>query len=305
MILCSLRVYLNVLTQIWTRDQLLNANYYILDDTKPGANLSYDEYNRPSTAPPQQAYTRFNITRLKGDLLNPLPVLCSVMQDITNSNSNKEIIIKELNKNETKSEIYHKMFEKELKGNKMQIAIYRHDETIYTFGDLYCEYLSQTFGCDIIFLDALCRRNINAKPYYQGNKANGAALVNMIQDFDLIEGFKTNYTMSGFRVGLTSNLSTWLRHKPGDVLIHLYDLLCPNDPLPPGDYTEDMLRDIIIGKSTEGVPDFGDYDSCKDAMELAKCTQNLWYNEIDRFDNSIDESFELDQFDNIEKFLNN
>ena len=40
MILCSKRAFLNVLTQIWTRDLLLNANYYILDQAIGGRHQS-------------------------------------------------------------------------------------------------------------------------------------------------------------------------------------------------------------------------------------------------------------------------
>jgi hypothetical protein len=51
-----------------------------------------------------------------------------------------------------------------------------------------------------------------------------------------------------------SNLTVWLNTFKPDQLMHLYELLFPNDPLQPGNYTTDHIKQIIIGRVSDNLP---------------------------------------------------
>lgn len=297
MILCSKRVFLNVLTQLWTRELLLNANYYILDPTfvSPSRKLvangdKFETFNDSVTQTAFAGASGYHIHYIEGNLLNPSVYETTLLQSDGNATEADvyRMVINELNKDSTRWGIHSSLFEKEPGGNKIQICIYNRDSTIADYGNLICQYLAYNFGCDIVFLDYMCKDNIQGQLFYQGNKENAVRTISYLRDYNLIEDFKQNLTTSSF-TSRSSNIQVWLRHVEWDQLLHLYGLLFPNDPLPPGEYTDEMLKKIIVGKCTEGMPTF----------ERQTAVGNLIYSTTDLFGDILDQydSSDEDEFD--------
>lgn len=302
MIICSKRVFLNVLTQLWNRDTLLNANYFIADQPN---GIGYQArtkmtYNSEGQVVIQNNATRaisgYNIHYLDGNVLDPQQYVTTLLTQ-TGSSSEASVydhVLNEYNKDSTKAEIYNSLFTNKLEGNGIQILIFYHDDTLIDFGNLICEYLSTNFGCDIVFLDPLCRDNVMGKGYYQGNKENGLQLSNYIRNYNLIEDFSKQITIAGGSVALTSNLHTWLHRQDWESMYRLYTLIFPDEPLVPGNYTEEQLRDIIIGKCLEHMPT-NNLGSDSAINKLIWSTSDLWNETLDDYDADDSESL-FEQF---------
>lgn len=299
MILCSKRAFLNVLTQIWTRDLLLNANYYILDQSIGGRQQSklrasddggFEVFNATNTRRALAGASGYHIHYIEGSALNPSVYESTILTDGVETNV-YQAIINELEKDSTKYAIHSSLFEKELEGNKIQICIYFTDSIIIDYGNLMCQYLSKNFGCDIIFLDYLCRSNIRGQAFYPGDKVNALRVIKQVRDYNLLDDFKQNLTTSNLSV--TSNLEVWLRHKEWDELIYLYGLLFPEEPLEPGEYTDEMLKRIIVGKCTRGFS----VDRHTSVGNLIYSTTDLFGDILDQYDTSSENFSEYDDMD--------
>lgn len=294
MILCSKRVFLNVLTQLWTRDLLLNANYFILDQPgKTAERVSFnDENNVQISSGALTATSKYNIKH--STVLNPQVYKTSLISNTqknfrTDEERVYDTVISNLNRDSTKSEVYRELFTNPLKGNNIQVCIYLNDDNVIEFGNIICQYLSYNFGCDIIFLDAMCRRTVYGQGYYPGNKFNGKRLSEYLPDYNLIADFSKN--ISSTKVFSASNLTVWLNYRDWNTLMRLYNLLFPNEPLPPGEYTEEMLRDIIRVKATEGA---ADYDKNSDIGNILFSTTDVFADILQEYDE--DESAFLDKY---------
>lgn len=296
MIICSMRTYLNVLTQLWNRDTLLNANYFIMDNPtkakKEKRRWTYDENNNPveetvtmnySDMPNISGVTRYNINYVAHTDLDPTVYRTTFLSQADHNMSDEQsvymAVIDQLNKEQTKVNVLFDLFAKKLEGNEIQILIYYDESILVDFGNLICQYLSQNFGCDIIFLDAICRPHVmKGQPFYKGNKEFAEKYINYLRDYKLYIDFQKQMTLSN--AANVSNLTTFLRKIQWDELLKLYNILFPNEPLAPGNYTEAQLRDIIIGKTTEGNPD---------ALYAGSETSRLIYSTQDIFEDQIND----------------
>ena len=298
MILCSKRVYLNVLTQLWDRDTLLNANYYILDQNNTGLSgagtkISYDENGnlvQERNDDSSFSMSKYNIKSIRDNALDPTVYRTTLLTSVgeTPEEAICKHVIAELEKDANKYLIWDALFSSELKGNKIQVGIYLDDETLIDFGNLICQYLSHNFGCDVIFLDAMCRKHVFGQSFYPGNKQNGLRMSDYLRDYKLLDDFRLNLTTS---MSSTSahNLDVWMSRLDWDTLVRIYNLLFPNEPLKPGDYTPEMLKQIIIGKSMEGAPTINRNSA---VGNLLYSTSDLFQDVLDSYDNEIDiESF--------------
>jgi hypothetical protein len=270
-------------------DLLLNANYFILDpgsDAKP-SNPSQDKWvyegnqltllkNRST-----KAYSRYNIKYLDTSCLDPTVFMTTILSQTndTREGTTYAAVQQYLNQDKVKSEVMDALFKDELKGNEIQVCIYNDDDIVINFGNLICSYLAYNFGADVIFLDAMCRRNVYGQGFYPGNKEVGQYTVNYLRDYNLLDNFSTNMTTSNL-IHNTSNLSVWLGKKDFDTLFRLYNLLFPNEPLSPGNYTKEMLVDIIAGKCGQSLPVV---DRNSPTGELIYSTQDLFSTMMDEF----------------------
>ena len=263
MIVTSKRCFLNVLTQLWPAERLLNANYYIGDKravngyTKVNDSLSFDEFgqlikNNSMTEVPQSFGGCYHIHYSK--CLDPEPF--RVDQKLIVGNGSDSVISSEerfinnhLNNPDVFLEVYQFLFKHQLEGNGIQILIMEDDSNLCQFGHIICQYLSINFGVDIIFLDPKFRNKCRGFEYYNGNKELGAKTVKDIRDYELMYNFHQAVSQTS-ATGSISNLSTYLSCFDFNELMYMYNLLYPNDPIPPGNYTADHIREILIARAT-------------------------------------------------------
>ena len=263
MIVTSKRCFLNILTQLWPAERLLNANYYIGDQKTHGSHsmindqLSFNEFgqlvkNNSIQEVPDIFAGRYNIST--SNCLDPEPYRIDFTLAMGNSedlgtSSEERFIDSCLNNPTTFMNVYKFLFRYQLAGNGIQILIFNSDENVCQFGHIICQYLSTNFGVDIVFLDPKFRKKCRGLEQYAGNKELGAKTIRDVRDYEMVYEFSmavTNSTCSGSVNNITMLLSTW----DFPALMHLYGLLYPNDPIPPGNYTEDHIREILISRAT-------------------------------------------------------
>lgn len=262
MIVTSKRCYLNILTQLCNLDTLINANYFMLDVRSPNGVVELDSslhYSADGKLEVSQnvstgisIYNAYHITYGK-DELNPTPFMVHSVLGNEVCVDPMDRFIKYLNNTDTLLAVYNALFRRELRGNKLQIIIISDEDVVINFGDTICEYLSQNFGADITFIDPQYRPNVKGKIQYTGNKARGEKVIHDIRDVQLLMDFNSAISQLGYDESL-NNLMVWLGTFDFDKLIRLYNLIFPNDPLPPGHYTIDHIKQIIIGRVSKSIP---------------------------------------------------
>lgn len=271
MIVCSQTCFLNVLTQLYPKDVLVDATYYIADVAGPGGighsftnealmyaddvQYKYNEDgqivqvgNPVSTTTLQKYHVHYT-----SGTLNPISLLTSQRISLDRGRTittPEDRFIASLQQPTSASEVYNDIFYHPLRGNGLQILIYTDDDICCQFGWITCEYLSQCFGADIIYLDAIYRKKIapQSKQRYIGNKKYASeTFIPAIRDRDLLEGFRLALTHSSYRDCL-ANVTSKLNSLHWAQLIRLYQMIWTNDPLPAGNYSEEQLKEIIIYK---------------------------------------------------------
>ena len=276
MIVCSQTCFLNILTQLYPKETLLNAAYYIADLTGPGGmshlnpdrvenQMMYTEetvykYNEDGqlvkTGSPVKIDTlqKYHIT-YTGGALNPTSLLTTMKMGPELSGTTPEMrYVKSLQNTDSAIEIYHDLFYSKPRGNGLQILIYQNENICRRFGWITCEYLSSCFGADVIYIDAKYRRKIapQSRFEYKGNKEYAMnTFLPRIRDAELLDRFKTNMTSSNLKECM-SNITSMLNVMNWAQLIHMYNLIWPLDPLPQGNYSVEQLKEIIIHKSLGG-----------------------------------------------------
>lgn len=276
MIVCSQTCFLNILTQMYPKETLLNAAYYIADLTGPGGmshlnpnnvenQMMYTEemtykYNEDGqlvkTGSPVKIDTlqKYHIT-YTGGALNPTSFMTTLKMGPELSGTTPEMrYVKSLQNTDSAIEIYHDLFYSKPRGNGLQILIYQNENICRKFGWITCEFLSSCFGADVIYIDAKYRRKIapQSRFEYKGNKEYAMnVFLPRIRDAELLGRFKTNMTSSNLKECM-SNITSMLNVMNWAQLIHLHDLIWPLDPLPQGNYSVEQLREIIIHKSLGG-----------------------------------------------------
>ena len=264
MVLCSKRVFLNVLSQLMQLPDLLNANYYILD-AKPSVAMAvpWDDRGFPklnengelcydSSASssldfnPGSVMSKYFIKY--EDVLNPAPFMAILQAGIHNDYSTPEERYKNmLMQTDTQLAVYQFLFQSKLQGNGLQILIMVDDQSMEDFGDIIASYLSQVFGADITFLDPMYRHRTKGQLQYQGNKAYAEKHIRDLRDVSMLANFQT--AVSSARFGnATNNLMQFLNPMEFEQLIYLYNKIFPDAPLKPGKYTSDHIKRIIIGR---------------------------------------------------------
>lgn len=276
MIVCSQTCFLNILTQMYPKETLLNAAYYIADLTGPGGmshlnpnnienQMMYTEettykYNEDGqlvkTGSPVKIDTlqKYHITYTAG-ALNPTSFMTTLKMGPELSGTTPEMrYVKSLQNTDSAIEIYHDLFYSKPRGNGLQILIYQNENICRKFGWITCEFLSSCFGADVIYIDAKYRRKIapQSRFEYKGNKEYAMnVFLPRIRDAELLGRFKTNMTSSNLKECM-SNITSMLNVMNWAQLIHMHDLIWPLDPLPQGNYSVEQLREIIIHKSLGG-----------------------------------------------------
>lgn len=263
MIVTSKRCFLNVLTQVCDANTLLNAAYYIADIQTPDGTVQLSDrvgYNQDgqleinsgfTEANPPSAITRYNIAY--GSELNPVPYIAEVLNGTDAIDDPRERFRHHLNTIDTLIATYTLLFKNEPKGNGLQIVIFSDDMIVREYVGMICEYLAYNFGCDISFIDPMYRPNVMGKPNYTGNKAFAIQNIKDIRDAQLIINFNAAITNSCGGAN-ANNLQMYLSPFNVQQLIYLYNLLWPEEPLPPDNYNSEHMRNIIVGKVSSAIP---------------------------------------------------
>lgn len=272
MIVCSQTCFLNVLTQLYDSSVLLDATYYIADLTGPGGVSHLGQSSEDPLMETEEITYKYNddgqLIQMKGLMsvdtlqrhhvhymsgaLNPESLLTAFSVSLdkgSRKTSEEERFITSLKQPAQMMEVYKDIYEHKLRGNGLQIVIFVNDKLCCKFGWIVCEYLSQCFGSDIIFIDAIYRKKIakQSKQKYTGNKQFAKELIQSIKNQNLLDSFKQSMTQSSLS-GSLNNMTTKLSQMKWQDLINLYNMIWPYNPLPADYYSEERLREIIIHK---------------------------------------------------------
>jgi hypothetical protein len=289
MIIVSKRCYLNILTQLLDRDTLINANYYILDQTRPDRAATL--HDRLDIAPDgtlmmQESTTsassmgKYNVKYGAGEL-DPTSFMTSLTQGIHNQdNTPYEMFLNQIMKPSIMLAVYQFIFKDKVRGNGLQIGIICDDRICQYFGHIICLYLSKNYGCDINFIDPKYRKNTIGREFYPGDKIIAQKTILDLRDLESINYFKAALTQTTYDESV-NNLRVWLSYMGFQQLIHLYNLLFPNDPLPPDNYTVGDLIEIIVGRSLEAMR-AEQKETNNDFGSLLYST-NDWYETVERY----------------------
>lgn len=262
MIVTSKRCFLNILTQLWPVERLLNANYYVGDQQATNGfasfndQIEFNEYGQliSKSAPSSSAMPFASQWHIKmSKCLDPEPFRVQQVVGIADNeyeSSEERFINSHLNNPDTFLNVYNFLFKDPLEGNGIQILIFNDDPNTLQFGHIICQYLSMNFGVDIVFIDPQYRTNCRGYTSYQGDKQMGQKTIKDIRDYDLLFNFNQAVSQSSY-FNTVNNLRVFLSELNSENTMYLYTLLFPNDPLPPGNYTLDHIREIIIGRCSE------------------------------------------------------
>lgn len=256
MIVTSKRCFLNKFIQRNTAEVVLNANYYVGDKEGVGKsnmnpNMTRNEYGEieVDTFTVSRADSIGSMYHIRYNrILNPEPYCAEYVMGKRDGDNKppEELFINHLKQIDTMNTTYKFLFGHELEGNGLQLLMFEDDDNIKRFGHIICQYLSMTFGVDIIFLDPVWRPDCNGYRTYQGNKEYGAQVCSMLNDFDMVDRFNQAVSESSFHHSMSNIREHLGSYTDINSLMHLYNTLFPDAPLPPGNYSIDQLREILM-----------------------------------------------------------
>lgn len=264
MILCSKVAFLNVLKELMTTQQILEATYYVPDSTCMSSNRGRNmklmdrvKFNEYGQIVHEKGYVNTTISSVElysyCPTLDPLSYSTSLMEGLDKYSSRVERYVEtNLKKDRSLNAVYDFLIKQPPRGgNGERIMIYEHYESLWEFGHAIAEYLSTYFGFDIIYLDRIYNPYIRGKKKYIGNPDNAKRTIEICRDRELVQG--TINSLAGWGAGFgidenVSNIDIYLNGMKWEKLQRLYELLFPDEPLPADYYTESRLREILKGK---------------------------------------------------------
>ena len=161
MIFCSRRVFLNVVTQLLDLQTLLNANYFLVDQTKPtgfagfgdtphigmDGDLTFSSSLQFQDTPMKSMHQYFIHYSRVLDVTPYFGLLTASMRN--DFSTPMERFINHLTNPQTQMDVYQEIFNKRLQGNNLQIIIMKDDHAVEMCGHIICSFLSEEFGADI------------------------------------------------------------------------------------------------------------------------------------------------------------
>lgn len=263
MIVTSKRCFINVLAQYMDLKTLLDANYFIADARVQSGSMIFDDELRfnedgqlvvekqPTVV--DKALSRYHIRYSKSELDPSVFMTNQLIGGKGTIGDSCEAFIKYLNNTETIAEIYQYLYGEKLRGNELRIMIYNDDDSVRYYVHVVCQFLAKNFGEDITFIDPQYRPNVYGQSFYPGDKEYARKTIHDLRDYLLLKQFNQAIAQMGYDENV-GNLSIWLNAFPPDELMHIYELIFPNDPLPPGNYTTDHIKQIIVGRVSDHLP---------------------------------------------------
>lgn len=255
MFITSKRCFLNVVCPLTPKEVLLNANYYIADCRSPDTIIdtlnSYHYENGQLVEDKQsdiKSATIYNIKYGNG-CLNMAPYLADILNDVDRMRiSTEERVLNYLSSYNTMKSIAEEIYMPKRRGNGLLFIIFYHDDSIVNFGDTIARFLAYNFGEDITFIDPKFRHYVRGTETYAGNKERAELVARDLKEAMLIMGFLTASSNSIGVEESMNNMTAFLGPMDFNSLIHLYESLFPEEPLPPGNYSCENIREIIMAK---------------------------------------------------------
>lgn len=266
MFVTSKRCFINCLAQFMDYEQLSQANYYVIDvnpsSTRYTSTVKTVEYMSDGTPVVREkeavtgpSVTRFHIVYSEG-YLDPTVGILQMTTNASNVNERDYLPLfqKYLSQPETIGNVYNWFYGSAInrpRGNGLMIIIINTEDHVRIFGHTICEFLANYIGEDVEFVDAQFRPQIvPGYQRYKGNKAFAEKILRDQRDYQLLSNFMLTATQMGYQEGM-QNLTALLSIMDPPDLMHLYELAFPNDPLPPGNYTTDHIKKVLIGKAMD------------------------------------------------------
>jgi len=268
MFVTSKRCFVNCVAQFMDLRQIAEANYYVCDVSGGSRQVSitkevyYDEdgtsHIREKAVPHTPSISRFHVVYSDGSL-DPRQHVLNGIVGVDASQLRETDAVKlfqnYLSEPATIGNVYNWFYEPVNKptGNGLMFLIINDDQNARVFGHTICQFLSTFLGEDIEFVDAQMRPQlVPGYPHYQGNKAYAERVLRDQRDYALYTAFINHISTLGY-YETQQNLMTFLEMLDPNGLMHLYELVFPTDPLPPGNYTTDQVKKILIGKTLERI----------------------------------------------------
>lgn len=258
-----MRCYLNILTQIMTKEELLDAQYFIADKT--GRRTFYsDEFNYdPTSGTYNEVNNNDAIIKTSKYLVDYAIDTCSfsIATFLTKNAIDLDKVSKSrkaydryrawLYQPQTMMSVYNNIISK-IRADKLFIMIFMDEPTVRYAGDIACTYLANEFGQDITYIDPQYRPYVAGRVTYAGNKAHAEQVISDIRIKSLISGFMAAISNKNYESN-DNNIVAYLSNLFTEVtdLIWFHNLLWPYDQLPPGNYTKADLLEIIVGKAMD------------------------------------------------------
>ncbi len=270
MIFCSRLVFLNVVTQLLDLDTLLNANYFIVDQVKPGNSIarftdaprldtsgsfSYDmdlDFSPDGLGQQMSEMNKYFINYSTiFDVSAEFSLLTASMKN--SYASPEEKVYNRLITTEHQIRVYQTLFQRKLQGNGLQILIMNSDQSVDRCGDMICTYLAQLFGADVTFIDPQYRPKAKGHVQYVGDKVFAEQHVRELRD--IIFKVAVEQSLSTAKFGDIGNLSALFDNDSLTIedMFHAHHVLFPNEQLPPGNYSISHMKQLIIGRILDSV----------------------------------------------------
>lgn len=265
MIFCSRRVFLNIVSQMLDLETLLNANYFLVDQAEPATgyqptfDTDYPVLDQNGALTFEHGGLDFSTKETRKGMhqyfihysrvFDASPYFGMVAASIKNDYSTpEEMFVDHLKTTDTQIAVYQDIFQQRLNGNGLQILIMADDYGCQFFGDIICTYLSQLYGADIKFIDPQYRPYTKGNIEYLGDKEYAKKHIQWLRDMNLVKAVRLmadSVTGDGYY-----NLEALFGSEDLTIedLFHAHSILFPDDRLPPGNYTKDHMKRMLIGR---------------------------------------------------------
>ena len=258
MIVTSVRCYLNILAQLMTREELLNAQYYIADKvgiTHFSGSTQWDPETEQYIEIPnnvEQASPFLIKYANEMNSLNMSPYFTTSDIDIDRLVGDKNPIVRFVDsrlKNEAVQLSLYSEFIANIRKDKLVIVIFMDECTVRYGAGLVCELLSQEFGQDITFIDPQYRPYVRGRVTYVGNKEHAENVITELRKKMMITSFMASVSKNNIESG-NANIEEYLSSfEEIPDAIYLYNSLWPDDPLPAGNYTLGDIKEMITQRA--------------------------------------------------------
>lgn len=261
MIVTSLRCYLNILTQIMTRDQLLDAQYYIADkipkvrvDDLPYLDRDIDGNYESKEIPGVEQASPFCVAYATEKVnLNIQSLLTSFDIDIDKISKSKDPLDRYYARITDESfmmAMYANVISN-IKKDKLFIMIFMDEATVRYGADIVCNILSDAFGQDVTFIDPQYRPYVRGRVTYVGNKPKAEQVILDIKRKIRIGAFMAALAQSNVESNKNNMDALLVAYENIEDTIDLYNSLWPDDPLPSGNYTNADVKELIIRRAID------------------------------------------------------